>query len=340
MQVQARREGRLFGIGLAAFVETAGTGPSRSMAFAGWEYGGVRIESSGRAVVLTGISPHGQGQETTFAQIVASELGIELDDVAVLHGDTATVPAGFGTGGSRGTCVGGTAVYLALQSVKAKARQIAAHLLEAAPEDIVFGEGRFHVRGAPVRALAFRDVAREAHRGARLPPGMEPGLEAASAWDPPDFTVPFGAYIAVVEVTRQTGQVRLLRFVGVDDVGNVLSPLLLEGQLHGGIAQGVAQATREAVVYDDAGQCLTGTLMDYAVPRAEDLPDFELTYTVTPTPLNPLGAKGVGEAGAVGAPAAVVNAVLDALRPLGVRDLDMPLHPARVWAAIRTAQGE
>jgi carbon-monoxide dehydrogenase large subunit len=334
-QADARGRGQYLGIGLSTFVETAGTGPSRVMPFSGWEYGAVRIEASGRVIVLTGTSPHGQGQETTFAQIVADELGVRIEDVSVLHGDTAIVTAGFGTGGSRGTCVGGTAVYLAVQSVKDKARRLAAHLLEAAPADVVFEAGRLHVRGAPARALEFREVAREAHRASRLPPGMEPGLEAASSWDPPDFTVPFGVHLAVVEVLPETGQVRLLHFVGVDDVGNILSPLLLEGQLHGGIAQGVAQVLSEEMVHDETGQCLTGTLMDYAVPTAGDLPSFELGATITPTPVNPLGAKGVGESGTVGAPPAVMNAVLDALRPLGVSDLEMPLRPARVWAAIQ-----
>ncbi|MBI3457395.1 MAG: molybdopterin-dependent oxidoreductase [Candidatus Rokubacteria bacterium] len=337
-QASLRREGRYPGLGLSTFVETAGTGPSRMMAFQGWEYGAVRVEPSGQVTVLTGTSPHGQGQETTFAQIVADELGVALEDVAVLHGDTAVVPAGFGTGGSRGACVGGTAVYLAARVVREKARRIAAHLLEAAPGDVVSEEGRLYVRGYPGRAIAFREIAREAHRAAKLPPGLEPGLEGTCSWDPPDFTVPFGVYIAVVEVLPETGAVRLLRFVGVDDVGTVLSPLLLEGQLHGGIAQGIAQALWEEVVYDEAGQCLTGTLMDYALPKADDLPNFELDRTVTPTPVNPLGAKGVGEAGAVGAPVAVVNAVLDALAPLGVRSLDMPLRPAKIWAAIRAAR--
>jgi carbon-monoxide dehydrogenase large subunit len=336
-QAAARREGRLIGIGLSTFVETAGTGPSRALPFAGWEYGAVRVEPSGRVVVLTGTSPHGQGQETTFAQIVADELGVALEDVSVLHGDTAVVPAGFGTGGSRGTCVGGSAVYLAAQSVKGKARRIAAHLLEAAVDDIIFENGRLYVRGVPGRGLSFREVAREAHRAVRLPPGLEPGLDASCAWDPPDFTVPFGAYVAGVEVVPETGQVEVLRFAGVDDVGTVLSPLLLEGQLHGGIAQGLGQVLWEEVIHDESGQCLTGTLMDYAVPVAADLPPFELDGTVTPTPVNPLGAKGVGEAGTVGAPPALMNAVLDALRPLGVRELAMPLRPARVWAAFRGA---
>jgi carbon-monoxide dehydrogenase large subunit len=281
------------------------------------------------------MSPHGQGHETTFAQIVADELGVGLEDVSVLWGDTAVVPAGFGTGGSRGACVGGTAVYLAARAVREKARRIAAHLLEAAVDDVAFDNGRLHVRGVPGRGIAFREVAREAHRAARLPVGMEPGLEGTVAWDPPNFTFPFGVYVSIVEVIPETGEIRLLRFVGVDDVGNVLSPLLLEGQLHGGIAQGIAQALWEEVVYDEAGQCLTGTLMDYAVPKADDLLAFELDRTVTPTPVNPLGAKGVGEAGAVGAPAAIVNAVLDALAPLGVESLDTPLRAEKIWRVLR-----
>ena len=339
LQSRARGEGRLVGIGLAAFVETAGSGPSRAMPYPGWEYGSVRVEASGHVVVVTGVSPHGQGQETTFAQMAADALGVGVGDVTVLHGDTSIVPRGFGTGGSRGTCVGGAAVHEALRAVTAKAGRIAAHLLEAAPEDVVFADGRLHVRGSPGSGVSFREVAREAHRGANLPSGLDPGLDAACTWDSPGFTVPFGAYVAAVEVLPETGQVHVLRFVGVDDVGNVLSPLLLEGQLHGGIAQGVSEALREEIVYDEAGQCLTSTLMDYAVPKATDLPSFELSYTVTPTTMNPMGAKGVGEAGAVGAPAAVINAVCDALRPLGVDAVDPPAGPQKVWAAIRRAGG-
>ncbi|MBI2460606.1 MAG: molybdopterin-dependent oxidoreductase [Candidatus Rokubacteria bacterium] len=335
-QARLRGEGRYLGLGISTFVETAGTGPSKALPVSGFEYGAVRVEATGKVTVLTGISPHGQGQETTFAQIVADELGVEPEDVIVLHGDTAVVPAGFGTGGSRGTCVGGSAVYLAAQTVKAKARRIVAHLLEAAPEDVVLEDGKWSVRGFPARALTLREIAAAAHRAAKLPPGMEPGLEASSVFDPPDFTVPFGVYLAVVEVLPETGEVRLHRFIGVDDVGNVLSPLLLEGQLHGGIAQGIAQALWEEVVYDEGGQLLTGSLMDYAVPKADGLPFFELDRTVTPTPLNPLGAKGVGEAGAVGAPQAVVNAVVDALAPFGVRHLDPPLRPEKLWRAIQT----
>lgn len=336
-QAKARREGRYLGVGFSTFVETASTGPSRMMAFQGHEYGAVRVEPTGRVTALTGTSPHGQGGETVFAQIVADVLGVTPEDVTVLHGDTAIVPTGFGTGGSRGASVGGAAIHVASERVREKARRIAAHLLEAAPEDIVVAEGKFHVKGLPDRAVTLRELAQAAYRAAKLPPGMEPGLDASHIFDPPDFTIPFGVYIAVTEVMPETGEVRLLRFIGVDDVGTVINPLLLKGQLHGGIAQGIAQALWEEVVYDEAGQLLSGSLMEYAAPKAPDLPLFELDHTVTPTPHNPLGAKGVGEAGCVGAPQAVVNAVLDALAPFGIKSLDMPLRPEKIWRAIRAA---
>ncbi|MBI4636359.1 MAG: molybdopterin-dependent oxidoreductase [Candidatus Rokubacteria bacterium] len=330
-QARAWTEGRYLGVGLSTFVETASTGPSRTGALAAHEYGSVRVEASGRVTALTGTSPHGQGTATTLAQIVADALGVTPEDVTVLHGDTAIVPMGFGTGGSRAATVGGTAILQAALTVREKAMRIAAHLLEAAAADLEFDAGRFHVRGLAEKGITLAEIARVAHRGAQLPPGMDPGLEAARVWDPPDFTIPFGVYVAVVEVAPETGEVKLRRFIGVDDVGNVLNPMLLEGQLHGGIAQGVAQALLEEIVYDETGQLLSGSLMDYAVPKADDLLAFELDRTVTPTPVNPLGAKGVGEAGCVGAPQAVVNAVVDALRPLGVSHIDMPLRPEKVW---------
>jgi carbon-monoxide dehydrogenase large subunit len=336
-QARARADGRRVGVGLSTFIETASTGPSRTGVLAGHEYGAVRVEASGRITVVTGTSPHGQGTATVLAQIVADELGVTPGDVTVLHGDTGIVPYGFGTGGSRAATVGGTAVLLAAQTVKDKARKIAAHLLEAAEADVVDDGGRFHVRGLPDKGLTLAEIARVAHRGARIPPGMDPGLDASRMYDPPDFTIPFGVYVAVVEILPDTGEVKLRRFVGVDDVGNVLNPLLLEGQLHGGIAQGIAQALWEEIVYDADGQLLTGSLMDYAAPKADGFPAFELDRTVTPTPVNPLGAKGVGEAGCVGAPQAVVNAVLDALVPLGPSHLDMPLRPEKVWRAMGAA---
>ena len=334
-QAQARKAERHLGVGFSTFVETASTGPSRTGALAGHEYGAVRVEASGRVTVLTGTSPHGQGTATTFAQIVADELGVTPDDVTVIHGDTGAVSHGFGTGGSRGATVGGTAVLLAAQTVRDKARTIAAHLLEAAEADLEFESGRFSVKGLTERAVTLTEVARAAHRGARIPAGMEPGLEATRVYDPPDFTIPFGVYIAVVEVLRETGEVKLLRFIGVDDVGHVLNPMLLEGQLHGGIAQGIAQALWEEIVYDESGQLLSASLMDYAAPKADSLVDFELDRTVTPTPVNPLGAKGVGEAGCVGAPQAVVNAVCDALAGFGVTHVDMPLRPEKLWVLMR-----
>jgi carbon-monoxide dehydrogenase large subunit len=333
-QADARRQGRLLGVGFSTFVETASTGPSRTGAMNAYEYGSVRMEPSGRVTVVTGTSPHGQGTATTLAQIVADELGVTPDDITVVHGDTAVVPIGFGTGGSRGATVGGTAVLLAAQGVKDKARKIAAHLLEAAEADLEVDSGRFHVRGFPDKALTLAEITRIAHRGAQIPAGMDPGLEASRVYDPADFTIPFGVYIAVVEVMPETGQVTVKRFIGVDDVGNVINPLLLEGQLHGGIAQGIAQALWEEIVYDDAGQLLSGSLMDYAAPKADGLPAFELDRTVTPTPVNPLGAKGVGEAGCVGAPQAVVNAVVDALSSFGVTHIDMPLRPEKIWVLI------
>ena len=338
-QERARAGGRYVGVGLSTFIETASTGPSRTGAMASFEYGSVRVEPSGRVTVLTGTSPHGQGTETTLAQIVADELGVTPDDVTVLHGDTGVITIGFGTGGSRGATVGGTAVLLAAQTVRDKARKIAAHLLEAAEADLDFAAGRFHVHGFAERAVALEEISRIAHRGAQIPAGMDPGLEATRVYDPPDFTIPFGVYIAVVEVLLETGEVKLGRFIGVDDVGNVINPMLLEGQLHGGIAQGIAQALWEEIVYDESGQLLSGSLMDYAAPKADALLDFELDRTVTPTPVNPLGAKGVGEAGCVGAPQAVVNAVIDALAPFGITHIDMPLRPEKVWAAIRATKG-
>jgi carbon-monoxide dehydrogenase large subunit len=327
----------LLSVGVSTFVETASTGPSRTGAIAGHEYGAVRVEPGGRIVALTGTSPHGQGTATTLAQVIADELGVKPEDITVIHGDTAVVPFGFGTGGSRAATVGGTAVLLAAQGVKDKARRIAAHLLEAGEADLEFEAGRFHVRGLADRGLGLAEIARVAHRGQQLPSGMDPGREASRVYDPPDFTIPFGVYVAVVEVFPETGEVKLQRFIGVDDVGTV-SIRLLAGQLHGGIAQGIAQALWEEIVYDETGQLLSGSLMDYAAPKADALPSFELDRTVMPTPLNPLGAKGVGEAGCVGAPQAVVNAVLDALAPLGVTDVDMPLRPEKLWRLIQKAR--
>jgi carbon-monoxide dehydrogenase large subunit len=338
LQQRARAEGRWLGIGLSTFMETAGVGPSKTSPIQGWESAGVRVELTGTITVLTGTSPHGQGLETVFAQIAADRLGVPLDDVEVLHGDTAVIAAGVGTFGSRSVCVGGPAIAAAVDKVLDKARQIAAALLEAAAGDVVFERGRFAVRGAPHRSLGLADVAAAAWAGKALPPGMEPGLEAGAVWDPPNFTYPSGTHVAVVEVDAESGAVRLLRLVAVDDCGRVINPLLVEGQIHGGLAQGIGQALWEHAAYDAAGQCLSATLMDYALPRADGLPAYELERVETPSPVNPLGAKGCGEAGTIGSTPAVVNAVLDALVPLGVTHLDMPLTAARVWAAIAEAR--
>jgi len=303
----------------------------------GWESGTVRIEPTGKVTVLTGASPHGQGQETTFAQIAADQLGIDLEDVVVLHGDTARIPYGIGTFGSRATAVGGTAMYLAIQDLKEKMKKIAAHLLETTPEKIEFDVGKLTVKGDS-RSLNYMDVVGAAYLARKLPPGVEPGLEATRFFEPSKFTFPFGTHICVVEVDRETGEPKITKYVAVDDCGNVINPLLVEGQVHGGIVQGVAQAMYEEVVYDENGQLLTGSLMDYALPRAHDLPQLELDRTVTPSPVNPMGIKGVGEAGTIGSTPAVVNAVVDALSPLGVTHIDMPLRPEKLWKILKRSK--
>jgi carbon-monoxide dehydrogenase large subunit len=341
-QERARAGGRLVGIGLATFTEICGLGPSTGTAapaHAGfWESATVRVEPSGNAVVLTGISPHGQGQETAFAQMVADALGIGLDDVTVLHGDTDVVQHGVGTFGSRGLVVGGTALHMALGKVRAKAQRIAAHLLDAKEADVEFADGEFRVRGG-TRSLAFRKVAEAAHLWGVPVPGEEPGLEAVAYFEPTGTTFPFGAHLCQVEVDRETGAIAIQRYVAVDDCGNVVNPLLAEGQRIGGIVQGLGQALCEEVRYDESGQLATATLLDYAMPRAAMFPRFELASTCTPTPLNPLGAKGIGELGTIGATPCLVSAVLDALAPLGVKQIDMPLTPERVWRAMQAAAG-
>jgi carbon-monoxide dehydrogenase large subunit len=285
--------------------------------------------------VLSGISPHGQGQETSFAQIVADELSVSLDDIAVISGDTSLVSSGIGTFGSRGLAVGGTAVFQAAQKVREKAREIAAHILEANPDDLLLSDGKFCVTGAPKKEISIQQIALEAYTAKNLPRKMEPGLFATAVFEPPNFTFPFGAHICVVEVAPKTGNVELKRYVAVDDCGKVINPLLVDGQIHGGIAQGIGQALFEEVIYDENGQFLTGNLMNYALPRAEDLPRFTLARTETPTPVTPLGVKGVGEAGTIGSTPAVVNAVVDALVPFGVTHIDMPLKPEKIWRLCR-----
>jgi len=336
-QEEARDKGRLFGIGLSSYVEICALGPSGAMPTGGfgWESATVKVHPTGSVTVMSGASPHGQGQETSFAQIAADMLGLDIEDVQVKHGDTGTMQYGVGTFGSRATAVGGTALYQALEQVIAKAKRLAAHLLGAPVAGVRFENGKFSANG---RVLTFGEVAFAAHGAAKLPPGDTPGLEATSFFEPSNFTFPFGSHVCVVEVDAETGEVEILRYFAVDDCGKVINPLLVDGQVHGGIAQGLGQALFERVVYDDEGQLLTGTLMDYALPKAHQLPRFTTERTETPSPVNPLGVKGVGEAGTIGSTPALVNAVVDALAPLGVKHVDMPLTPERVWNAIEEAK--
>ncbi len=336
-QKRLRNQGTYLGIGLSTYVEICGMGPSSAMPAGGWESGTVRVEPTGKITVLTGTSPHGQGQETSFAQIVADELGVDLDDIKVIHGDTAVVTSGIGTFGSRATAVGGTAVVQAAVRVKEKARRIAANLLEVDPVDLIFSGGKFSVKGVPKKGVSIQEIALEAHLATRLPKRMEPGLSATAFFEPANFTFPFGTHICVVEVDPKNGGVAVKKYIAVDDCGKVINPLLVDGQIQGGIAQGLGQALFEEVVYDEDGQLLTGSLMDYALPKAEDLPRLELARTETPTPVNPLGVKGVGEAGTIGSTPAIVNAVIDALAPFGVVHIDMPLKPEKIW---RLCQGK
>ncbi len=330
----ARESGRLVGLGLSMYVEICGLGPSARLPNGGWEHSQVTVERDGRISATTGVSPHGQGNETTFAQMLADQFGVPLEHVTIHHGDTAVVKQGIGTFGSRSQAVGGAALHLAGGKVKAKMATFAAALLEAHEDDLVFENGRIAVAGAPAAAKTFAEVAAYAHRPVKLPAGLEPGLSEEAFFEPSNNTYPFGCHIAQLEVDRDTGEPRLLRMVAVDDAGNLINPLIVEGQIHGGLAQGIGQALVEEVVYDPDGQPLTGSLMDYAIPRASDFPRFELAGTVTPTPVNPLGAKGVGEAGTIGSTPCIVSAAVDALRGFGVRHIDMMLRPEKLWRII------
>jgi aerobic carbon-monoxide dehydrogenase large subunit len=324
-----RNDRTLLGVGMAVYVEMCGFGPFESAV--------VRVEPGGGVTAFTGTSAHGQGHETTFAQIIADHLGVDFDKIVVRHGDTLNTPMGNGTGGSRSLAVGGSAILNATMKVQQKARRLAAHMLEAAPDDVVFESGRYQVKGAPAKALTIAEIAPRAY-GEGLPEGVESGLEATDFFRPPQLVYPFGAHVAVVEIDRDTGHTRVREFVSVDDCGVRISPMLVAGQVHGGLAQGIAQALMEEVVYGPDGQLVTGSLMDYAVPHAEDLPMFTTDQTVTPTPFNPMGAKGIGEAATIGSTPAIVNAVVDALKTFGVRHLDMPLKGERVWGALQTAR--
>ena len=365
-QQAARAEGRLVGIGISTYVEICALGPSQAMPAGGWESATVRIEPTGKVTILTGASPHGQGQETSFAQIAADELGVNINDVTVIHGDTGVVQYGIGTFGSRATAVGGTAVYVAIQKLKEKAEKIAAHMLQAEATRIAFEGGKYSLHAASAAAagagsepvvpvgeapagalpepqtegrtsLTIQEIALAAHLAKELPPDTEPGLSATYFFEPKNFTFPFGTHIAVVEVDRETGDIKFLRYIAVDDCGKVINPMLVDGQVHGGVVQSIGQAMFEEVVYDEQGQLITGTLMDYALPRALHVPEFELDRTETPSPVNPLGVKGVGEAGTIGATPAIVGAIVDALSPFGVKHLDMPVKPEALWRIINSS---
>jgi len=342
-QAEARKKGRYVGIGLGTYVEICGLGPSQvagAIGFQGglWESAIVRVHPTGKVQVFIGASPHGQGEETTFAQLVASEIGVGVDDVKVVHGDTDVTPMGWGTYGSRTTAVGGAALILAARKVKEKAKVVAAHLLEAAVEDMDYADGKFFVKGSPDKSKTIQDVALMANVSWNMPAGVEAGLEASMFYDPPNFTYPFGSHVAVVEVDPETGHVDLKRYVALDDCGPQINPVIVEGQVHGGVVQGIGQALWEEAVYDANGQLVTGSMADYALPRADNLCDIEVLSTVTPSPHHPLGLKGIGEAGTIASTVTVVNAVLDALAPLGVKTIQMPMTAERVWRAMQQAQ--
>ncbi len=331
----ARAQGRLVGLGLSMYVEVCGIGPSSSLPTGGWEHSQVTIERDGRISATTGASPHGQGNETTFAQMLADQFGVPLEHVTILHGDTGIVKQGIGTFGSRSQAVGGTALHMAGAKVKTKMAKFAAALLEAHEDDLIFENGTISVKGAPASGKSFASVAGFAYIPVPLPEGMEPGLSDEAFFEPSNNTYPFGCHISMLEIDRQTGEPTLLKLVAVDDAGNLINPLIVEGQIHGGLAQGIGQAMIEEVVYNEDGQLVTGSFMDYAIPRAIDFPRFELSSSVTPTPVNPLGAKGVGEAGTLGSTPSIVAAAVDALSEFGVKHIDMMLRPEKLWRIIQ-----
>lgn len=332
-QADARKQGRLMGVGISTYGEICAFGPSPATPAGGWESASVAVDPTGKVSVYTGSCHHGQGEETTFAQIAADELGISLDDITVGRGDTNMIPYGIGTFGSRGTSVGGPALFYALQNLKTKIKKFGAMLLDS--EDVIYANGEC-ICNKTGKSVGLAAIAGASYRAMKLPKGETPGLSETYFWEPPNFAFPFGAHIVVTEVDKETGKIDVKRYVCVDDCGNILNPLIVDGQVHGGVAQGLGQALYENAVYDDNGQLLSGELMDYAVPKASMMPWIESSHTVTPSPVNPLGVKGVGEAGTIGCSPAIVNSVVDALAPLGVKHLDMPLSPEKIW---RVCQG-
>jgi carbon-monoxide dehydrogenase large subunit len=346
-QEEARKQGRYLGIGFSTYVEICGAAPSswigvgptgQGWGAAMWESANIRVHLTGKVILTIGTQSHGQGHETTMAQIVSQELGIPMEDIIVQLGDTLGTPFGYGTYASRSAAVGGMAVYNSAQKIKEKAKKLAAHLMEASSDDMTFEGGRAFVKGSPDKGKTIQELAGAAALAYSLPAGMEPFLDDITYYDPPECTYPFGTHICVVEVDKDTGQVKLQRYLAVDDVGKKINPMIVDGQIHGGIVQGVGQALWEGAVYDENAQLLSGSMMDYAVPRASFLPSIELGSTETPSPTNPLGVKGVGETGSIASTPAVVNAVVDALSSLGIRHLDMPLTPEKVWRAMQSAK--
>lgn len=342
-RAEAKARGKYRGIGLSSYVEICGLAPSKANSALGVGWGGyesarIRVHPTGAVQVFTGTSPHGQGHETSWAQIAADAIGVTPNDIEVRHGDTFESPGmGVGTFGSRSLAVGGIAVHNAAQKIREKVIQIGAHLLEASPADVVVEGGKVFVKGVPEKAKAFGEISMAAYLASNLPEGMEPGLEATTYYDPPNFTFPFGTHIAEVEVDPETGSIEILRYSACDDCGRQINPMIVEGQLHGGITQGIGQALYESAVYDNNGQLVSGSMMEYHVPTAADVPAFALDHTVTLTKTNPLGVKGIGEAGTIASTPAMVNAVIDALSPLGITHIDMPLTAEKVWGAIRKA---
>jgi carbon-monoxide dehydrogenase large subunit len=339
-QRAARERGELMGIGIGFFTEAVGAGPRKHMDIMGLgmnDGAALRIHPTGKAQLSISVQTQGQGHETTFAQIVAEELGIPPEDVDVVHGDTDTTPYGLGTYGSRSTPVSGAAAALAARKVRERARVVAAAMLEVSPDDLEWTKGppaRWAVKGDPEQGASLQDIALASRGVIELPPGFEAGLDAEAVYDPPNLTFPFGAYVCVVDIDPGTAAVTVRRFIAVDDCGTRINPMIIEGQVHGGLTDGVGMALMETIAYDEAGNCLAGTLMDYLIPTALEVPDWETGFTVTPSPHHPIGAKGIGESATVGSPPTIVNAICDALAPFGVRHLDMPCTPSRVWEAM------
>lgn len=341
-QAAAAKEGKLLGIGFSTYIEACGIAPSAVVGALGaraglFESAQVRVQPTGKVSVYTGSHSHGQGHETTFAQVVADRMGIPMEDVELIHGDSDAVAFGMGTYGSRSLAVGGSAIVKSIDKVLEKGARIAAHKLEAAVEDLDYAGGKWTVKGTD-KSIGFGDIALTAYIPHDYPAGEEPGLDFSSFYDPANFTYPFGCHIAIVEIDAETGKTKLKRFIAVDDVGNVINPMVVDGQIHGGLAQGIGQAMLEGALHDENGQLINGSYMDYCMPRADDFPSFEIDRTVTPCPHNPLGVKGAGEAGCIGSTPAVVNAVIDALWKAGhkVRDIQMPMTPERVWNAMQS----